>query len=212
MTLSTLLLCSVLHVSPPALAGDEPTLEQRLEKLTEDLERARVDAHVPGLSIAVVKDGEVILARGLGLADVEGERAAEAATIYAIGSTTKAFTATLIGTLVDEGTLGWDDPVTRFLPWFDLQVKSDDPEATCTLRDLLSHRHGFTRMGLLWSSGDVPRETILRTAAKAEPFSAFRKEFHYCNVAFLAAGVAAGEAAGSTWDELMVERLIEPWG
>ena len=121
-------------------ASDEPTLEQRLEKLAESLETAREHAHIPGMSIAIVKDDQVVWARGFGLADVAAERPADEGTIYAIGSTTKAFTATLIGMLADEGKASWDDPVTKYLPYFDLQVRSDDENAQCTLRDLLNER------------------------------------------------------------------------
>jgi len=191
-------------------ASDEPTLEQRLEKLSVSLEAARKDAHVPGMSIAIVKDDKVVWTRGFGLADVAAKRPADESTIYAVGSTTKAFTATLVGMLVDEGKVKWDDPVTKHLPYFDLQVRSDDKNAECALRDLLSHRHGFARMGILVVGGNASREEVLRTAAGAEPWDDFRKGFHYCNVTYLAAGEAAGVAAGSTWDELMVERIFRP--
>lgn len=192
--------------------SDDPSLEQRLDKLAESLESARQEAHIPGMSIAIVKDDKVIMARGFGLADVAGERPADASTIYAIGSTTKAFTATLVGMLADEGKAGWDDPVTKYLPYFDLAVRSDDEDAECTLRDLLSHRHGFTRMGILWFANELDREEVLRTAVGAEPLDDFRRGFHYSNVAYLAAGEAAGVADGSSWDELMEERIFEPLG
>jgi CubicO group peptidase (beta-lactamase class C family) len=203
-------LSASLTLATLAPASDGPTLEQRLEKLAESLEAAREAAHVPGMSIAIVKDDEVIWARGFGLADIAAQRPADENTIYAIGSTTKAFTATLTGMLVDEGKAGWDDPVTKYLPYFDLQVRSDDENAECALRDLLSHRHGFSRMSLLWMGGTVSREEVLQTAAGAEPWDDFREGFHYCNVTYLAAGEAAGVAADSTWDELMVKRIFEP--
>jgi len=206
------ILSAALALAAPAPAGDEPQLASRLEKLAQTLEAARVDAHVPGLSIAVVKDDQVVWARGFGLADVAAERPADAGTIYAIGSTTKAFTATLVGMLVDEGKVGWDDPVTKYLPYFDLRVRSEDAGAECTLRDLLSHRHGFTRMGILWFGNGLSRERILRTAAGAEPWDDFRRGFHYCNVGYLAAGEAAGVAAGCTWDELLARRILQPLG
>ena len=194
-------------------AGLDAELAARLERLAESLEQARERAHVPGMSLAVVKDDRVVWSGGFGLADLESGRAADARTIYAVGSTTKAFTATLIGMLADEGRLDWDDPVTAHLPWFDLAVQSDDPDAACTLRDLLSHRHGFSRMSMLWAGGgQVSRDEILRTAANAEPFAEFRKGFNYCNVTYLAAGVSAGVAAGSDWDTLMRTRLLEPLG
>lgn len=192
-----------------AKASDQPTLEERLENLAEELESARQEAHVPGMSIAIVRNDEIIWARGFGLADVEAERPADKNTIYGVGSTTKAFTATLVGMLADQGKASWDDPVTKHLPYFDLAVRSDDESAECTLRDLLSHRHGFTRMGVL-TLGNASREEVLRAASGAEPFDDFREGFHYCNVTYLAAGQAAGAAADSTWEELMRERIFEP--
>ncbi len=197
-----------------ALAGasHEPDLEQRLATLAERLEEARVKAHVPGMSIAVVENDRIVWARGFGLADVAARRPAYEGTIYGIGSTTKAFTAALVGMLIDEGKASWDDPVTEYLPYFDLEVRSDDPDAECSLRDLLSHRHGFARMSILWLNPDLSREDLLRTAAGAEPWDDFRAAFHYCNVTYLAAGMAAGVAAGSSWDELIEGRLLEPLG
>ena len=152
----------------------------------------------------------MVLARGFGLADVEAQTPATENTIYPVGSTTKAFTATLVGMLADEGKATWDDPVTQYLPYFDLDLRTDDEQAECTFRDLLSHRHGFSRMGVLWFGNETTREEILRTAAGAEAWDDFRAGFHYCNVTYLAAGVAAGVAADRTWDELMVERIFEP--
>jgi len=210
LSLRHLFLLAVVASTPSARSAQGDTLEARLAELAETLELARQEAHVPGMSLAVVKDDEIVFARGFGFADVEAEREATEHTVYAAGSTTKAFTATLVGMLVDDGKLDWDDPVTDYLPYFDLQVQSEDANAACTLRDLLSHRHGFSRMSALWLSPEVTREEILRTAAGAEPWDGFREGFHYCNVTYLAAGVAAGVAAGKSWDELMVERLLEP--
>jgi CubicO group peptidase (beta-lactamase class C family) len=199
-----------LTLSATVSASDGPTLQARLDELAESLEAAREKAHLPGMSIAIVKDDEVVWARGFGFADLAAERPADEETIYRIGSTTKAFTSALVAMLVDEGKASWDDPVTRFLPYFDLDVRSEDEKAECSLRDLLSHRHGFSRMGVLFLSGRVSREDVLRTAAKAEPLDDFRAGFHYSNISYLAAGQAVGAAAGRTWEELMVERIFEP--
>ncbi|MEM7306556.1 MAG: serine hydrolase [Planctomycetota bacterium] len=210
--LTSALLFSLVTVHPATAGGDEPSLEERLAHLEETLEEARIEANIPGMSLAVVHEDRIVLARGFGLANVEDGRVADEETIYAVGSTTKAFTAALVGILVDEGRATWDDPVTDYLPYFDLHVRSDDENARCTLRDLLSHRHGFSRMTTLWLSPEVSREEILRTAAGAEPWDDFREDFHYCNVTYLAAGEAAAVAAEKSWEELMEERLLEPLG
>ena len=101
----------------PAVATP-PTDEQRLERLAERLDAARIEQHVPGLAVAVVKDDKVIFARGFGLANIAEGIPVTPETIFAIGSTTKSFTASTIGMLVDEGLMNWDDPVSKWLPYF----------------------------------------------------------------------------------------------
>ncbi len=192
------LACGCL-VATLASAGTPPTLEQRLERVTERLEKARVEQNIPGLAIAIVKDDQVVLARGFGLADLENQTPVTSETLFAIGSSTKAFTATVIGMLVDEGRMSWDDPVAKWLPYFTPELDSEDPETIMLLRDMLCHATGFTRMGILWASGGIPRETILRTANAAEPLVPYRSAFNYNNVMFMAAGMCAGAAADSSW-------------
>ena len=199
---------SVIQTVPPA-AG---SLEQRLNRLAEQLEQRREDLHIPGMAIAVVKDDEVIFVRGFGLADLENETPVTPETIFAIGSATKAFTATLVGMLVDEGEMGWDDPVTEYIPYFILNTDGGDEGSQVTIRDMLSHRTGFTRMGVLFANRTVPREEVLLAATKAEPWVGLRERFYYNNVMYLAAGVAAGNAAGTDWDTLLAERIFEPLG
>ena len=186
------------------------SLEQRLNRLAEQLEQRREDLHIPGMAIAVVKDDEVIFARGFGLADLQNETPVTPETIFGIGSATKAFTATLVGMLVDEGEIGWDDPVTEHIPYFTLNTNGGDEDSQVTIRDMLSHRTGFTRMGVLFASRTVPREEVLLAATRAEPWVGLRERFYYSNVMYTAAGVAAGNAAGTDWDTLLAERIFEP--
>jgi len=164
------------------------------------------------MAIAVVKDDEVILTHGFGIASVEKETPVTPETIFAIGSSTKAFTSTLVGMLVDEGKMDWDDPVTEYLSYFQMNIESDNESAGPTLRDVLSHRTGFTRMGLLFGSGQIPIEEVLLDATKAEPYVPFREKWYYSNVMYMSAGVAAGKAEGTDWDTLVTERIFEPLG
>jgi CubicO group peptidase (beta-lactamase class C family) len=145
-----------------------PTLAERLDRLTAEIDRNRVDLHVPGAVLAIVRGDEVIFARGFGVADVEKKTPVTPNTPFFIGSATKAFTATLVGMLVDEGRMGWDDPVEKYLPEFKLAVQSKDPNDRATLRDVLSHRTGFTRMGFLETNTGLSSDEILRRASSAE--------------------------------------------
>src|SRR5262245_38100839 len=98
------------------------TADPRLDRLATELERSRVVQHAPGLAVAVVRGDEVIFARGFGLANVAENTAVTPETHFFIGSSTKAFTATLIGMLVDDGKMTWDDPADQHLPYFKLAV------------------------------------------------------------------------------------------
>jgi CubicO group peptidase (beta-lactamase class C family) len=208
-----LVLAIVLFVyAAPAARPSTPDLQQRLDLLVDELEQQRQTHHVPGMAIAVVMDDEVVLTRGFGITDVEEETPVTPETIFGIGSATKAFTATLVGTLVDEGKMDWDDPVTEYLPYFQMDVESDDESDEPTLRDVLSHRTGFTRMGLLFGSGQIPIEEVLLDATGAEPYVSFREKFYYSNVMYMSAGVAAGKVEDTDWDTLVAERIFEPLG
>ena len=200
------------YYAAPATPTPAPELQQRLDLLVQQLEQQREPHHVPGMAIAVVKDDEVVLAHGFGIASVEKETPVTPETIFAIGSATKAFSATLVGMLVDEGKMDWDDPVTNYLPYFEMNIEGSNGGDEITLRDVLSHRTGFTRMSLLFASGQIPREEVLLDATNAEPYASFRERFYYSNVMYMSAGVAAGKAAGVDWDTLIAERIFEPLG
>ncbi len=187
-------------------------LAQRLEDLVRVLDSSRLAQHIPGLAIAVVKDDEVILVRGLGFADVESKTPVTAETPFPIGSATKPFTAAAIATLVDDGVMRWDDPVTHYLPFFRLRPVSGDGDTVVTIRDLLAHRTGFAGMTRLFLPGNVTREGALRAAANAKPMIGFRRRFLYSNAMYVAAGAAAGNAASSSWETLVTQRLLEPLG
>lgn len=210
-------ICIILSAPARTSAQSPPSLERRLDMLAGRLEAARTEEHIPGMAIAVVKEGEVVLTRGFGYKDVEAKEPATPETIFAIGSSTKAFTATLAGMLVDEGKLSWDDPVTKVLPELVLKVDREGAklpaDTPVTIRDFLCHRTGYTRMDLAWAGGKASRAEILATLTRAKPVSPFRKDFHYNNLGFLVSGMIAAKAAGAeSWEALVRERLLDPLG
>ena len=211
-----LLLASTVCIAPGAAARvartDDPALAARLQALVEQLDAQREQLHIPGMALVVVKDDAILLARGFGVSDVERGTPVTPETLFAIGSSSKAFTTALIAMLVTEGRMDWDAPITEYLPFFQLHVDSEDPQAQVTLRDLVCHRTGFTRMGILWAGGRASRDEVLQVAVGAEPWDGFREHFHYNNVMFLAAGEAAARVAATDYDTLLRERLLEPLG
>ncbi len=184
--------------------------DERLAKLDNLLEARRIKNHIPGMAIAIVKDDEVVFAKGYGHRDLEEKKPVETDTLFAIGSSTKSFTGTLVAMLVDQGKMQWDDPVTKFIPDFKLDI--DTGHQQITIRDLLCHRTGFTRMGILWAGGALSREEVVKRASTAKPFADFQEKFLYNNVMFMAAGISAGRAAESDWDSLIAEKIFKPLG
>lgn len=196
--------------APVEIWPEDPDLHARVERLSGELEKRRQELHIPGMAIAVIQDDRVILARGFGLADVQSKRPATTETIFAIGSTTKAFTSMLVAMLADEGKMNWDDPVRKHIPYFKLLRKRANKQVQ--IRDLLCHRTGLTRMGILWAGNQATREEMLRQVAEARPLAPYGTAFLYNNVMYVAAGVAAGNAADSDWETLIRDRIFEPLG
>lgn len=109
--------------SPAWYQQDNSDLNARLESLAGEIEQRLDEYHAPGAALAIVRNDEVIFARGFGLADVENQVPASPETPFFIGSTTKAFTATLVRMLVDDGLVDWDDPVEEYLPYFSSETR-----------------------------------------------------------------------------------------
>jgi len=193
--------------------GDDPAAAARaaLEGFGEVIEKAMKDFNVPGVALAVVAGGEVVFAEGFGYRDLENELPMTKESLFAIGSTTKAMTATLLGMLVDEGKLEWDEPLFTYLPKFRLS----DPITTerITPRDLVTHRSGLPRHDLLWYNyNDPTRAEMIARMAHLELTEDLRAKFQYNNLMFMTAGYLAGQLSGTTWEAAMRDRLFAPLG
>lgn len=165
---------------------------------------------VPGLSLAIVRNDSVIYAKGYGRLDVRKPDLVNANTIFAVGSTSKAFTTGALSMLVDAKKLSWDDPVTRSLPWFQMH----DPYVTSqlTVRDLITHRSGLARGDALWSVFDYGRDEIARRVRFLAPTWSFRSTFGYQNLMYVTAGQVVEHLSGKTWDDFLRERILAPLG
>ena len=183
-----------------------------VQQLRQVIEQERERFGVAGLSVVVVENREVLLAEGFGSRDLEQELPATPETLFAIASDSKAFTAALCATFVDEGELEWDAPVRDVLPWFRLQ----DPHATelVSVRDLLAHRTGLPRHDALWFWGGAtpPMEEIVRRLRHLQPSAPLRQVWQYNNNAYTTAGYIAGLLGGSDWATVLRERIFEPLG
>src|SRR5580704_1079049 len=167
------------------------------------------DWKVPGASVAIVRDGAVVYAKGFGVRDIHTNQPVTADTLFDIGSCGKAFTAAAIAMLVDEGKMQWDGRVNTYIPFFHLRDPLADQNVT--LRDLLSHRTGVPGADLLWYiNPQASREDLIRKLAYIQPNTGFRAKFEYQNLMYVAAGYAVGQVAHSTWDEFTQSRLFAP--
>lgn len=192
---------------PAASAADYSAPLAAIEKTLDD---KRKELGIPGMSLVIVKDDQIIYLKGLGLKDIDKKLPVTPDTRFAIGSATKAFTAMLAVMSVDDGKLSLDDSPKKFLPYFTL--RDPDAAAKITLRDLLSHRSGLNRTDLAMVSGVLNREELIKVAGMAKPTAKLGEKFQYQNVMYAAAGEAVAKAQNSTWDKLIATRIFKPLG
>ncbi len=168
---------------------------------------------VPGMAVAIVKDGKILVAKGYGVRKLGDPTAVDEFTTFGIGSNTKAFTTAALATLVDEGKLSWDDPVYQRLPGFVMY----DPYVSheMTIRDLLTHRSG---MGLgegdllFWPHTTYTRENVIYRLRFMKPQSSFRSHYAYDNLLYMTAGQIIPAVTGTSWDEYVRQRIFTPLG
>jgi CubicO group peptidase (beta-lactamase class C family) len=165
---------------------------------------------IPGISIAIVRNDSVIYAKGFGAISFDGKTPVSDQTLFEIGSSSKAFTSAVVAMLVSDGKMRFDERLSTYLP--DFRMYDPVASADVTVRDALSHRSGIARGELAWLGSGVTRSEVLHRVRFLKPESPFRSRWSYQNMMFLAAGEAAGKAAGTTWDDLVRHRIFEPLG
>lgn len=162
---------------------------------------------VPGLAVAIVKDGKVVLAKGYGVREVGKPAQVDGGTIFDIGSNTKAFTAAAVGTLVSSGKLDWDARVVDYVKPF--RLSSAYVTQSITLRDLITHRSGYCDPGMWYSSDD---SDVIARMRYQQPEYGFRAEFCYNNIMYLTASRFIPAVTGETWDKYIAEHIFAPLG
>lgn len=190
---------------PAASATDYTVALAAIEKALDD---KRKELGIPGISLAIVKDDQIIYVKGIGYKDNDKKLPVTPDTRFAIGSASKAFTAMLAAMSADEGKLSLDDSPKKFLPYFTL--RDPDAAAKITIRDLLAHRSGLNRTDLAMVTGVLNREELIKVAGMAKPTAKLGEKFQYQNVMYTAAGEAVAKAQNSTWDKLIADRIFKP--
>src|SRR5579862_5867600 len=190
----------------PIVAGAQPAAD--FDKYVAQGAR---DWHVPGLSVAVVKDDSVVFQKAYGVRDWNTKAPFDLHTRSAIGSTTKAMTVMALGMLIDEKKLSWDDRVIDHLP--DFRLSDAYVTRDLRIRDLLTHRSGLGGEGdLLWVTPDLSEQEIVRRMRYMPFESPLRTKFSYNNIMYQVAGDVVAAASGMSWEQFITTRIFQPLG
>src|SRR5262249_15834922 len=183
---------------------------EKLRGIDDLAAKAMDEWRVPGVAVAVVKDGKGIYAKGYGYRDIEQKLPVTPDTQFAIGSITKSFTSLTFSMLNDDGKVEWDKPVHEVLPEFIMA----DAFATdhVTPRDLLSHRTGLPRHDLTWYSSDFSRADLVNRVRYLKLSKEIRSTFQYNNLMMMTMGYLEGKVTGLGWEGAVRSRIFEPLG
>jgi CubicO group peptidase (beta-lactamase class C family) len=200
-------------LAPAAVPAASSAASLQLAHLDSDVERVMKLFDVPGIAIAVVKDGQVLAARGFGVRKLGAPDKVDGKTLFEVASNSKAFTAAALAMLVDEGKLAWDDPVTKHLP--DFQMYDAYVTHEMTVRDLLTHRSGLGLGAgdlLWWPTTSFSTDEIIHKLRYIAPSTSFRSSYAYDNLLYIVAGKIVAAKSGKTWGETIHERILAPVG
>ncbi|WP_426689202.1 serine hydrolase [Rhodanobacter ginsengiterrae] len=200
---------------PPVSTGDivQPLLPAQLQDFTGYVDSARKTFDVPGIAVAIVKDGKVVMEQGFGLREIGKPDKVDARTLFAIASNTKAFTAAALQQLAGEGKLKMDDRVIDHLPWF----RMSDAYVTreMRIRDLLAHRSGLSLGAgdlLYWPPTSYSTREVVQRLAQVPIKNGFRSGYAYDNILFAVATLVIEQASGQSYADYVREHLFKPVG
>ncbi len=183
--------------------------DKRLKGVEKELNEILEITKSAGFAVAVVKGNEIIYSKGFGYRDYENKIPVDNNTLFAIGSSTKAFTSSILGQLRKEDKLSFDESPIKYVP--DLKFFNDEMNNSIVIKDLMSHRTGLPRHDWSWYVFPTyDKDSLMRRIEFQEPFTGVRKQWYYNNFMFLTQGVIAERITGKSWEENMYERLLKP--
>lgn len=208
LRISFLLLFCLVAVTT---AFSQPLTSAQIDAIAE---RTLKTFDVPGIAVAVVKDGKIIHEKGYGVVSLDTMQKMNEHTRFGIASNSKAFTTTCLGMLVDEGKLKWNDRVTDYIPEFKLYA----PYVTenFTIRDLVTHRSGLGLGAgdlMIWpDSSTFDLKDIIHNLRYLKQVSDFRTKYDYDNLLYIVAGEVVARASGMKWEDFVQTRIMDPLG
>ena len=169
---------------------------------------------VPGIAVAIVKDGKILHSKGYGVRTLGSLEKVDENTLFGIASNSKAFTAATLGILIDDGKLKWDDRVIDYIPEFRMYNSYVTEEFT--IRDLLTHRSGLGLGAgdlMFWpGQNSFTMKDIIHNLRYLKPVSGFRTKYDYDNLLYMVAGEVVARVSGKPWEEFAEERIMRPLG
>lgn len=182
----------------------------QLEHLDNYYQKSLEEWHVPGMAIAIVKDDKIIFSKGYGYANLQQKTKVDGNTLFAIASNSKAFTVSSLAQLVDQGKIKWTDKVIDYLPYFKLY--NDYTTNNTTIEDLLCHRNGLKTFSgdLLWYGTTLSQKEIIQKQGGLKPTTAFRTQYGYSNIQFIAAGKIIEKVTDTSWVDYVSTHFLKP--
>jgi len=188
---------------------NDTELKSIIAQFDTTAEKERQEWGVPGMAIAIVKDGKIIFAKGYGVKEAGKSDPVTNTTVFEIGSVSKSFTAALVAEQVDKGKMNWTDPVIWYVP--DFQMKDPWVTREFTLTDAFAHRSGLVdNWGIDLALFGYNRSEMIHALRYAEPVSSFRSEFKYQNLPLLVAAAAVENTTNQSWEENLNESIFTP--
>ncbi len=185
--------------------------DKRLKGIEKQFNSVLQSTKAPGFAVAIVEGDKIIYAKGFGYADYENKVPADANTLFAIGSSTKAFTSALLGVLREDNKLSFDDSPLKYVPG--LEFYNDEMNNNIIIKDLMRHSTGLPRHDGAWYFfPSHSKDTLVARIKHHEPFTGVRQQWYYNNFGFLLQGVIAEKITGKAWEENIENKFFKPLG
>lgn len=203
-------ICHFLAITITCSASEISLSNHNLSEIDKTVEELLSLTEVPGAALGIIVDGKIIFAKGYGIRNKERHLPVTTKTVFPIGSATKAFTSFLLGQLVDDRILNWDDRVSDHIPYFKLK----DPHTTysITIRDYLTHTSGYPCHEAIWYNQTYSRSDIIQKLRFLDPIYSHREKFFYQNIGYMIAGHVAETSMHQSYESLVEERIFKPLG
>lgn len=208
LTFILIIVCAYVQIAFAQVILPQQEINREIEKYAETI---LADWKIPGMSVAITKDNQVVFAKGFGVKDMNKSDKADENTLYQIGSVSKSFTAAVMASLVDEGLISWEDTVKNFLP--DFQMYDKWVEQNLLVKDMMTHKTGLRgQVGTYIPNLGYSRDDIYKMLPLIKPAHSFRNVYAYNNITFIIASKLIEKLTGKSWEENVFERIFNPLG